>query len=113
MLDDAGSEAQVRPLLPSGPGCGVIITSRNRLAGLDGAALIDLGGLPAVASIELLAQIAGHERITIDLDAARHIVAQCGGLPVALRIAGARLASRRQWSARRLADRLAELLTSR
>lgn len=106
VLDDAGSEAQVRPLLPSGPGCGVIITSRNRLAGLDGATLIDLGVLPPEASVELLAQIAGQERITVDLDAARHIVVRCGGLPLALRIAGARLASRRQWSARRLADRL-------
>ncbi|TMR13060.1 tetratricopeptide repeat protein [Nonomuraea turkmeniaca] len=108
VLDDAGSEAQVRPLLPSGPCCGVIITSRNRLAGLDGAVHIDLGVLPAEAGIELLAQIVGHERIAADLDAAQHIVRQCGGLPLALRIAGARLVSRRQWSARRLADRLAD-----
>ncbi|AWS43162.1 BTAD domain-containing putative transcriptional regulator [Streptosporangium sp. 'caverna'] len=108
VLDDAASEAQVRPLLPGGQGCGVIVTSRNRLAGLDGAMFVDLGMLLPEAAIDLLIRIAGADRIAADLDAARHIVQQCGGLPLALRVAGARLASRRRWSVRRLADRLAD-----
>lgn len=108
VLDDAASEAQVRPLLPGSKGCAVIVTSRNRLAGLSGAMLVDLGMLPPEAGIDLLIRIAGEERITGDPEAAVRIVRQCGGLPLALRVAGARLASRRRWSARRLADRLAD-----
>ncbi|GIH97709.1 BTAD domain-containing putative transcriptional regulator [Planobispora siamensis] len=108
VLDDAASEAQIRPLLPGGSSSGVIVTSRNRLSGLAGAALLDLGMLPPQAAIDLLTQIAGRERIAADPGAAQSIADQCGHLPLALRIAGARLASRRQWSARRLADRLAD-----
>ncbi|MER5649228.1 BTAD domain-containing putative transcriptional regulator [Streptosporangium sp. NPDC002524] len=108
VLDDAASEAQVRPLLPGGRDCGVIVTSRNRLAGLDGAAFVDLGMLPPETAVDLLVRIAGADRIAADPDAARHIVRQCGGLPLALRVAGARLASRRRWSVRRLADRLTD-----
>ncbi|MDA0635457.1 BTAD domain-containing putative transcriptional regulator [Nonomuraea sp. MCN248] len=108
VLDDAAAERQVRPLLPGAPGCGVIVTSRNRLAGLAGATVLDLGLLPDEAALELLEQVAGAERIAADPDAALRIVRQCGGLPLALRICGARLASRRQWSVARLADRLAD-----
>jgi DNA-binding SARP family transcriptional activator/tetratricopeptide (TPR) repeat protein len=108
VLDDAVTERQVRPLLPGAPGCGVIVTSRNRLAGLAGAAVLDLGLLPDQAALRLLRQVAGRERIAADPEAARRIVRQCGGLPLALRICGARLASRRQWSVARLADRLAD-----
>ncbi|GAA4527231.1 AfsR/SARP family transcriptional regulator [Nonomuraea ferruginea] len=106
VLDDAVSESQVRPLLPGGRGCAVIITSRNRLAGLAGAAFVDLGLLPRESAFELLSRINGPERIAGESDAAWRLVNQCGGLPLALRVAGARLASRRQWSVARLADRL-------
>jgi len=108
VLEDAASESQVRPLLPGSQGCGVIVTSRNRLAGLAGAVFIDLGLLPAQSAFELLSQITGQERINADADAAWRVVHQCGGLPLALRIAGSRLVSRRQWSVARLADRLAD-----
>ncbi|MEV0390745.1 BTAD domain-containing putative transcriptional regulator [Nonomuraea sp. NPDC050643] len=108
VLEDASSESQVRPLLPGAHGCGVIVTSRNRLAGLAGAAFLDLGLLPAQAAFDLLARITGAERIIADPDAAWRVVGQCGGLPLALRVAGARLASRRQWTVARLADRLAD-----
>ncbi|MGN9840851.1 AfsR/SARP family transcriptional regulator [Nonomuraea sp. H19] len=108
VLEDAGSEGQVRPLLPGTAGCGVIVTSRSRLAGLAGATFIDLGVLHLAAAVELLSRIAGPDRVAAGSDAARRIVRQCGGLPLALRIAGARLASRRHWSAERLAERLAD-----
>ncbi|MDH2430489.1 BTAD domain-containing putative transcriptional regulator [Sphaerisporangium sp. TRM90804] len=108
VLEDAASESQVRPLLPGARGCGVIVTSRNRLAGLAGASFVDLGLLPAQSAFDLLARITGDDRIATDPDAARRIAGQCGGLPLALRVAGARLASRRQWPVARLADRLAD-----
>ncbi|MGC5009829.1 BTAD domain-containing putative transcriptional regulator [Streptosporangium sp. DT93] len=108
MLEDAATERQVRPLLPGAPGCGAVVTSRNRLAGLAGATVLDLGLLPDQAALRFLGQVAGTERIASDPEAAERIVRQCGGLPLALRIAGARLASRRQWSVARLADRLAD-----
>ncbi|SDM49840.1 AfsR/SARP family transcriptional regulator [Nonomuraea jiangxiensis] len=108
VLDDAVSENQVRPLLPGGRDCAVIITSRNRLAGLAGAMFVDLGLLPSQSAFDLLSRITGPERIAADPDAAWRVVNQCGGLPLALRVAGARLASRRQWSVALLADRLAD-----
>jgi DNA-binding SARP family transcriptional activator/tetratricopeptide (TPR) repeat protein len=108
VLEDALSEQQVRPLLPGGLDCGMIVTSRNRLAGLAGATFIDLDVLSTSQAVELLSRIAGPERITADMAASRRIVRQCGALPLALRIAGARLASRRHWSAGRLADRLTD-----
>ncbi|MGE6735100.1 AfsR/SARP family transcriptional regulator [Streptomyces sp. NPDC059900] len=109
VLDDADSEAQVRPLLPGSPGCGVLVTSRARLGGLDGARRTDLAVLDEARSLELLARVIGHRDAPEDPAedaAARRIVTLCGGLPLALRIAGARLAMRRHWTARVLADRL-------
>ncbi|GAB1819603.1 AfsR/SARP family transcriptional regulator [Herbidospora sp. RD11066] len=108
VLEDAASEQQVRPLLPGSPGCGVIVTSRNRLAGLAGATVIDLGLLPEASAVELLGRIAGPVRFAAAPEAARRIVEHCGGLPLALRIAATRLASRPHWTAARLADRLAD-----
>ncbi|WP_436757164.1 BTAD domain-containing putative transcriptional regulator [Streptosporangium sp. V21-05] len=106
MLEDAATEQQVRPLLPGAPGCGVVVTSRNRLAGLAGATVLTLGVLPDQAALRFLGQVAGPERVATDPDAAERIVRRCGGLPLALRIAGARLASRHRWPVARLADRL-------
>ncbi|MGP3919124.1 BTAD domain-containing putative transcriptional regulator [Nonomuraea sp. 10N515B] len=108
VLEDAATESQVRPLLPGAPGCGVIVTSRNRLTGLAGVTVLELGLLPDQDALHLLGQITGAERIAADPDAAQRVVRQCSGLPLALRIAGSRLASRRQWSVARLADRLAD-----
>jgi len=106
VLDNAADEAQVRPLLPGGPSCAVVVTSRARLAGLDGALRLDLDVLGPGQATELLARIAGPERVAAEPDAAAAIVALCGNLPLAVRVAGARLAVRGHW---RLAD-LAELL---
>ncbi|GGV11618.1 AfsR/SARP family transcriptional regulator [Streptomyces spectabilis] len=109
VLDDAGSEAQVRPLLPGSAGCGVLVTSRARLGGLDGVRRTDLAVLDEGRSLELLARVTGPRGATADPDedaAARRIVTLCGGLPLALRIAGARLTTRRHWTPRVLAERL-------
>ncbi|BBC36484.1 AfsR family transcriptional regulator [Streptomyces graminofaciens] len=111
VLDDAGGEAQVRPLLPGSSGCGVLVTSRSRLGGLVGARRTDLDVLDGVRGLELLTRITGPQRVREDPReeaAARRIVELCGGLPLALRIAGARLATRRHWTPSVLAERLAD-----
>ncbi|MFD9734883.1 BTAD domain-containing putative transcriptional regulator [Umezawaea sp. NPDC059074] len=107
VFDDAANEAQVRPLLPGGPGCAVLVTSRNRLPALAGATFVELGVLPADAADLLLTRIVGAERGDAEPAAVTEITRLCGQLPLAIRVAGARLVSRRQWTLSRLADRLA------
>ncbi|MEV4411220.1 BTAD domain-containing putative transcriptional regulator [Catellatospora sp. NPDC049609] len=108
VLDDAVSEQQVRPLLPGRPGCAVVITSRDRLAGLSGTTLTDLRVLDEEEALLLLRRLAGDARVDEDVEAARRITAYCGNLPLALRIVSARLAGRRALPLKPLADRLAD-----
>ncbi|MFI5593374.1 AfsR/SARP family transcriptional regulator [Amycolatopsis sp. NPDC051758] len=106
VVDDAANEQQVRPLLPGAGTCSVLLTSRSRLAGLAGARLVEVDMLSDAEATALLARVAGGDRIESAPDAAAEIVASCGNLPLAVRVAGARLATRRQWSPRLLANRL-------
>ncbi|WP_194908678.1 tetratricopeptide repeat protein [Catenulispora rubra] len=106
VLDNALDAAQIRPLLPGSPDCGVIITSRNHLAGLEGVQRIVLDALSPEDSRALLAQIAGQERFESEPDDGLAILSVCAGLPLALRIAGSRLAVRPQWAAHTLGRRL-------
>jgi tetratricopeptide (TPR) repeat protein/transcriptional regulator with XRE-family HTH domain len=108
VLDDARSEAQVRPLLPGDAGCAVLLTSRTRLAGLEGARLLHIDVLDTAPALELLGRTAGPGRVAAEPDAAAAIVAACGRLPLAVRIAGARLASRPHWPVGRMAALLAD-----
>ncbi|MGH3670214.1 MAG: BTAD domain-containing putative transcriptional regulator, partial [Pseudonocardiaceae bacterium] len=102
LLDDAACEAQLRPLLPGAPGCAVLVTSRTRLAGLNGARLVELDVLDADHAVELLARVVGPQRVAAEPGAAREIVRLCGFLPLAVRIAGARLGARPHWPLARL-----------
>jgi len=108
VLDDAAGESQVSPLLPGSGGAAVLVTSRSRLAGLPGATRIEVNVLDAGQSLDLLARIAGTDRVQAQSRAAAAVAAQCGHLPLALRIAGARLAARPHRSFQQLADRLAD-----
>ncbi|MDQ4118268.1 MAG: tetratricopeptide repeat protein, partial [Actinomycetota bacterium] len=108
VLDNAADEAQVRPLLPGEPGCAVLVTSRGRLAGLEGARLVDLEILEPDAAFELLEKVAGPDRLAGERRAGEEIVRLCGYLPLAVRIAGAKLAANPFWSAQHLADLLAD-----
>lgn len=108
VLDDVTSEAQVLPLLPGSPNCAVIVTSRIRLSGLSGADWIDVDVLDTDKSTELLTKIIGAERVHTEQGAVVELVQLCGGLPLALRIAGARLASRPHWRIAGLVQRLAD-----
>lgn len=108
VLDNAVDAAQVRPLLPAAHGCGVLVTSRGVLAALNGAVHLHLAPLPPPASIEVLGLWAGAGRLAAERGAAEAIAHHCDHLPLALRIAAARLAARPRWPVRELADRLAD-----
>ncbi|MFI6480581.1 AfsR/SARP family transcriptional regulator [Nonomuraea sp. NPDC050663] len=106
VVDNAATEAQVVPLLPGEPGCGVIVTSRARLGALAGAEPVEVGELTEEQSLGLLARIAGSTRVDAEPGAARELTRLCGRLPLALRICGARLAARPHWSVELLVGRL-------
>ncbi|MGH3341983.1 MAG: BTAD domain-containing putative transcriptional regulator [Carbonactinosporaceae bacterium] len=108
LLDDAASAAQVRPLLPGTPRCAVLVTSRARLTGLAGAGLVNLDILDPCQAVSLLARITGSQRVSTEPNAAEEIVRLCGYLPLAVRIAGARLAARPHWRLAHLAGLLAD-----
>lgn len=116
VLDDVADEAQVRPLLPGQPPSAVVLTGRRRLVGLEDATVVDLGLLRPEETQDLLGSIAGVDRLLAEPAAATTIGEQCGHLPLAVRICGARLVARPEIPlsdlARRLTDeqrRLAEL----
>ncbi|WP_254896666.1 BTAD domain-containing putative transcriptional regulator [Amycolatopsis sp. Hca4] len=108
VLDDAATAAQVRPLLPADAGCAVLVTTRGRLPELAGAKHVELPVFGEREATRLLAELAGPERVAGEPAEAAAIVRCCGYLPLAIRIAGARLAGRQAWSLRTLHDRLAD-----
>ncbi|NUP00366.1 MAG: tetratricopeptide repeat protein [Nonomuraea sp.] len=108
ILDNARDVGQVRPLIPTGPGCRVLITSRDPLATLDNAVHLHLGALEDADAAALLARLAGPDRVHAEPQAAERIVHLCGGFPLALRIVGARLAARPDWTLSDLEGRLAD-----
>jgi tetratricopeptide (TPR) repeat protein len=107
VLDDATSVGQIDPLLPGDPRCAVIITCRTRLARPAGAACLEVGVLDATAGAALLTQVIGADRTRAEPEAITALVEFCAGLPLALRIASAKLAARPHWRIERLTDRLA------
>ncbi|MFI0447463.1 BTAD domain-containing putative transcriptional regulator [Actinomadura sp. 6N118] len=106
VLDNAMDEPQVRPLLPGTSSCAVLVTSQARLGGLDTARLLELDVLAPREAVELLRRVLGPERVAGERAAANEIVRLCGGLPLAVRIAAARLVTKPHW---RLADMAARL----
>lgn len=107
VLDDAHGSAQVRPLLPGTGGSAVIITSRAPLADLAGTAFAGLTVLSPDESKDLFTAIVGNRRAADDPDATDGIVTSCAGLPLAIRIAASRLATRPGWTAGQLSELLA------
>ena len=110
LLDNAYSSAQARALLPSSPGSAVVVTSRSRLTGLvsDGARLLEVRPLRPAAAVTLLDRTVGDGRVASEPDRAATLVQMCGGLPIALRLAAARLAARPRWSVARVVAELAD-----
>jgi len=113
VLDNAGSADQVRPLLPATPGCTVVVTSRDALAGLvarDGATRLDLDVLPTEEAAALLRALIG-ARADAEPDAAAELAEQCCRLPLALRVAAELAASRPAMPLVTLTGELADLRT--
>ncbi|MFD5269140.1 BTAD domain-containing putative transcriptional regulator [Streptomyces sp. NPDC058335] len=104
VLDDAAHAAQVRPLLPAGPGCAVIVTSRSLLTALDGAHRFPLAPLSDEESATLLRAVSGRD----GLGPGHPLVGLTGRLPLALRVVAARLAARQALTPDVLAGQLAE-----
>ncbi|MFJ1752132.1 AfsR/SARP family transcriptional regulator [Kitasatospora sp. NPDC088134] len=108
LLDNARDAGQLRPLIPGVSGNAVMVTSRSRLAELPGAHLVDIEELTPDEALALFSAIVGAERVGAEPEAALQVVTSCGFLPLAVRIAAARLASRPRWSVSDLARRLAD-----
>ncbi|MGW6732734.1 BTAD domain-containing putative transcriptional regulator [Streptomyces sp. NPDC055013] len=108
LLDNARDAAQVRPLLPGTEGCAALVTSRVRMVDLAGAHLVDLDVMSPDEALSLFTKIVGEERVASEREAALDVVAACGFLPLAIRIAASRLAARRTWTVSVLAAKLAD-----
>jgi DNA-binding SARP family transcriptional activator/tetratricopeptide (TPR) repeat protein len=106
LLDNAVDAAQVGPLLPASPGCLVLITSRARLLDLDGAQWVSMGLMTPEDSATLVAETLGTARVGAEPEAAAELAELCGHLPLALRVATARLRNRPQWTIGYLVERL-------
>ncbi|MFB9477177.1 tetratricopeptide repeat protein [Nonomuraea salmonea] len=113
VLDNAADAEQVRPLLPGAGPSVALVTSRNRLLGLEEVPPVSLSVLTPEESAELLARASGDPagpggRLARDPESAAEVLRMCGHLPLALRLAGARLRHRPGWTVGVLAERLAE-----
>jgi DNA-binding SARP family transcriptional activator len=106
ILDDVTSVDQATTLIPGNPECGVIITSRNPLSSLPGAQHFRIGNLDEEACVELLGKIIGTARTAAEPDAARQLIRFCDHLPLAVRIAAAKLAARSHWPIAQLVQRM-------
>jgi len=111
VLDNARDTEHVRALLPGAPGCLVVVTSRHQLYGLvaaEGAYSLTLDVLGEDDALRFLSDRLGPDRIARDPDAARAIVAACGGLPLALAVVSARAAINPAFPLAAIAEELAE-----
>ncbi len=111
IFDNAASADQIRPLLPGGPGCAVVVTSRDRLDGLlvrDGARRLDLHVFTPAEARALLADVLGAKRVEAEQQATTELITLCAHLPLALRIAAAALTGQ---SAPAISDYVARLRT--
>lgn len=108
VVDDAWDERQVRPLVPGSPAAAVLVTSRRPLSALDNVATMRLDVAPMDDALQLLENVLGRCRNTVHEPDARRIVALCERLPLAIRLAAARLAQRGTAGLAWLADRLTD-----
>ncbi|GAA1980707.1 hypothetical protein GCM10009799_02260 [Nocardiopsis rhodophaea] len=106
VLDDAAYVQRLTPLVPAGPDCAVLITSRVGLPGLAGASVVTVGPLPAEDGVQLLDRVAGGTRAASEPEAAHRLVALCDNLPLAVRAAGEKLAARPPWPVQKLVTRM-------
>lgn len=99
VLDDAATESQVRPLLPGGGGCAVVVTSRTELRGLvalDDAHQVVLDQLSEDEAVALITRMLGEPKVAEEPGAVRDLARVCGYLPLAVRVAAANVAGNRE-----------------
>jgi DNA-binding SARP family transcriptional activator len=106
VLDNTIDASAVRPLIPANERCAVIVTSRHRQTTLDGAIHFDMSTLTGDEAVSLLMKLAGEREPPIDGEVARRVSRLCGGLPLALRVAGLRMSTESAGEIRSFADRL-------
>ncbi|PWK80673.1 DNA-binding SARP family transcriptional activator [Lentzea atacamensis] len=106
LLDNAIDATQVRPLLPGNAGVLVIVTSRRRLSALDGAVPMSLDVLSPSEAVDMFTKVVGERRAAAEPEAVQEAVRLCGHLPLAIRIAAARLRDRASWTVANLVDRI-------
>ncbi|GAA3146111.1 BTAD domain-containing putative transcriptional regulator [Planomonospora alba] len=106
VLDDAADLAQIRPLLSVPAGNAILATSRENFALVDDCVRVRIGEMRATEAAAMFAKVAGAERAAEDVRATGRLIELCGGLPLAVGIAGARLANRPRWAVADLVERL-------
>lgn len=106
VLDDAASAAQVRPLIPSGPGSLTLVTAARRFVDLPGARWSTLLPLAADESVELMGRLVGHGRLAREPGPTARLAAACSHQPLAVRVAAARLSDRPSWSVAEIEQQL-------
>jgi DNA-binding SARP family transcriptional activator/tetratricopeptide (TPR) repeat protein len=106
VLDNARDAAQVRPLLPGTASCAVLVTTRSRMPDLARTRLVDLNVLDDDEALTLFTRVVGDQRAAAEPEATAELLLACAGLPLAIRICAARLATRSGWTIRAMANRL-------
>ena len=106
VLDNARDAAQVRSLLPGSAACAVLVTTRSRMADLASTRLVDLNVLDDDEALTLFTRVVGDERAAAEPEATAELLLACAGLPLAIRICAARLATRSGWTIQAMANRL-------
>lgn len=109
VLDNAADSHQIQPLMPASAGCGVVVTSRKRITGIEmrGDSRVTLGPMAEEESVTLLRKVIGAERAAAEPEAIRALADRCGHLPLALRIAAERVATHPHHSVSLLVEELA------
>lgn len=108
VLDNAHYERQVRPLLPGAGGSRVIVTTRSRFTALEGARSLELNVFERAEALGLLSRVVGSGRVAAEHEVADSLVAQCGRLPIAVRVVAGRLAAKPHWPLAEMVRRLAD-----
>jgi DNA-binding SARP family transcriptional activator/tetratricopeptide (TPR) repeat protein len=116
LFDDVPATRHLCRLLPGGTGWAVLLTSRRRLPALPGVRWVALDVLGVEEAVQLVAKVAGEDRVAAEPAQTRGLVRATGMLPLAVRIIASRLAGRPHWTVEQLAGwlgderrRLAEL----
>lgn len=106
VVDGAQHVNQITPFLPGSASCAAIITSRQRFSSLEGIHQIQIGPLDDPSAFDLLASLIGANRAYAEKSEAQHLIQLCEAMPLALRIAAAKLAARPHWTIGHMVRRL-------